>query len=474
MTDRVAKNTLYLTAASVGQKLIAFVYFLFLARIMAPDATGQYFLAISITVIFSVVADFGITSVVIREVAKNKNRAGELVSYALGLKFPLIVLAILGAIVSGYILQYDPEIQFLIWLACAVLLLDAFQVFLYGVLRGFQALQYEAVGVFVSMGMTALIGGLVLWLYPSLPLLIMALMGGSFINVCVAGVQVAKRLGWRVFLPTWSKSQTLWFLKTAFPFALAAIFVKVYSYVDSIFISKMLDLTAVGLYAIAYKFTYAFQFLPLAFIAALYPGMSAVVGKDESALVRILMRSMWYMAILSAPIVFGIYAIAPDAVLLAGEDYLEAGVVLQMLIFVLIPIFLDFPIGALLNASGRQSTKTAIMGLTMVINIVFNAVLIPHIAILGAVYAALVSFIFMFLAGLYFVRSVLPSFSLRVLLKTILPIYMSGLLMLAVVIGLKPVVGWVVVIPIGGLVYLGALVLTKSLKMSDLTYVRNI
>ncbi|NQV90251.1 flippase [Candidatus Uhrbacteria bacterium] len=474
MTERVARNTLYLTVASVGQKLIAFVYFLFLARIMMPDATGQYFLAISIVTIFSVVADFGITSVTVREIAKDGNRAPELISHALGLKLPLIILAILGAVLSGAVLGYDHSIQQLIWLACGVLLLDAIQVFLYGVLRGFQALQYESVGVAVSMSVTALMGGIVLWIYPSLPLLVFALIAGSLMNVLIAGAMVARRVGWKAFIPVWSKRQTFWILKTAFPFALAAIFVKVYSYVDSIFISKLLDITAVGLYSIAYKFTYAFQFLPLAFIAALYPGMSAVVGKDESALLRVFMRSMWYMAILSAPIVFGIFAISQEAVLLAGEGYIEAGVVLQVLIFVLIPIFLDFPIGALLNASGRQTTKTTIMGLTMVINIIANAILIPSIGILGAAYAALISFIFMFSVGLFFVRSVLPSFSYQELMSTVAPIYLSGGLMLLFVLLLKPFIGWILVIPVGGIVYLGGLIATRSVKKSDLTYIRNI
>lgn len=263
-------------------------------------------------------------------------------------------------------------------------------------------------------------------------------------------------------------------MRMAFPFALAAIFVKVYSYIDSILISKFLDTTSVGLYAIAYKFTYAFQFLPLAFVAALYPGMSAVAGKDEAALERILLRSMWYMAILSAPIVFGLYAIAPEAIRLAGDGYELAVPVLQTLIFVLIPIFLDFPIGSLLNAAGKQTTKTAIMGVTMVINIILNAVLIPQVGILGAAYAALVSFIFMFAAGLFFIPSVIPSFSFLKLLRSVLPMYLVGVLMLVIVLVLKPLVGWLPVIVIGGAVYLVGLVTTRSISWKDLRYFKHV
>ena len=288
MTGQVAKNALYLTVASVGQKIIAFVYFLFLARVMMPDLTGQYFLALSIMTMYSVIAEFGITSVTTREIAKDPTQAPQLIPHALALKLPLMTVAVVGAILTGRFLGYEPEVQTLIAISSVVLVIDALQVFFYGVLRGFQALQYEAVGIFSGMMTTAILGGLVLVFAPSLPLLVVALIAGSSVNLLVSSHRVARRVGWKTLIPRWSARDAKTIMRMAFPFALAAIFVKVYSYIDSIFISKFLDTTAVGLYAIAYKFTYAFQFLPLAFVAALYPGMSAVAGKDDVALNRIL------------------------------------------------------------------------------------------------------------------------------------------------------------------------------------------
>lgn len=472
VTQRVAKNTFYLTLASFGQKAIALVYFLFLARIMMPEATGAYFLALSITAMYSVVAEFGITSVTIREIAKEPSQARTLVGHALALKIPLMGLAVLGSVLTGRLLGYSSEIQFLIALASSVLVVDALQVFFYGVLRGFQVLQYESVGIFAGMATTAAVGGLALWLSPSLPLLVAALLAGSLVNLLVSGSRVARRLGWGALVPRWSAGSSWLLLRMAFPFALAAIFVKVYSYIDSIFISKFLDTAAVGLYAIAYKLTYAFQFLPLAFVAALYPGMSAVVGKDNAALERVLRRSLWYMALLSAPIAFGLYAIAPEAVALVGEQYAPATAVLQTLVFVLIPIFLDFPIGSLLNAAGKQSLKTGIMGATMLLNIAFNAVLIPGLGILGAAYAALISFTFMLVSGLFFVPRVLPTFSWAMLLRTVAPIYGSGAVMLLLVLWLKPFVGWITVIPLGAVAYMACLLLAGSLTREDMLYLK--
>jgi len=474
VTKQVARNTLYLTIASVGQKIIAFVYFLFIARVMQPEQTGVYFLALSVTTIFSVVAEFGITPVTTREIAKDPSRASSLISHALSIKIPFLVLAVFCALLTGRLLGYSEQTQTLIALSSIVLVIDALQVFFYGVLRGFQVLKYESIGIFFGMLTTAMVGGVTLWLNPNLSWLIVALMAGSSINLFVSVSRVADRLGWSTLRPRWSTQEARVILSMAFPFALAAIFVKVYSYIDSIFISKFLDTTAVGIYAIAYKYTYAFQFLPLSFIAALYPGMSSVVGKDDAELSRVLLRSLWYMALLSAPIVFGLFAIAPEVIGLAGEGYQRSTQVFQVLIFVLIPIFLDFPIGALLNAAGRQMTKTSIMGVTMVINVVLNLLLIPQVGILGAAYAALVSFLFMLLAGLWFVPSIIHSFSFRALFGTIVPVYLVGLIMLASVILLKPFIGWLAVIPVGGVVYIGGLFLAGSFSLNDLRYFRRV
>lgn len=474
MTVHVAKNTAFLTLASVGQKIIAFVYFLFVARIMMPEATGEYFIAISITVIFTVVADMGITAVVIREVAKDPSQAAARLSQALSIKLPLLVLSFIGAIVTGAALGYDTDLRFLITLACIVLSLDAVHLLFYGVLRGFQLLRYEAFGVFAGQVVTGMVGGLVLWLHPTLPSLIIALVAGSFTNVLISGFFIIKRLGTRALVPTFASVETKKLVMAAIPFALAALFVKTYSYIDSILISKFLDTTAVGIYSIAYKFTYAFQFLPLAFTAALYPAMSAVVGKDPEGLERIFLRGMWYMAMLATPIVLGLWAIAPEVVLLAGREYEGAAIVLQVLIFVLLPIFLDFPIGSLLNASGRQSTKTAIMGATMMINVVLNILLIPRFGILGAAYAAFICFICMFLLGMVFVPQILPTYRLRHLFSILVPIFISGGLMLISVQLMKPIVGWIAVMPLGALVYILALFITKTLHKNDVAFLFNL
>lgn len=474
VSNTVAKNTLYLTLAAIGQKIIAFVYFLVLARVLAPELTGEYFLATSIIIMFSVVADFGISPLLVREIAKEPKSTVTITRNAIALKVPLILLGMLGAVLTGGFLNYSAQVQGLILIGTIVLLLDALTVIFYGVLRGHQILKFESVGVFLAQSMTAIIGGLSLWLNPNLNIIMLALVGGSTVNAMVSGLMVAKRFGWKILLPKFEREGMKWLFVTALPFALAAIFVKVYSYIDSVFISKMLGSVAVGIYAVAYKLTYAFQFLPMAFSAALYPNLSELTKEDNPKLNETLMSAFWYMGLLSVPIVFGMSAIAEELVLLTGDGFTDAAPVLSVLVLVLLPIFLDFPVGALLNASGRQVTKTTIYGMTMLVNVALNLLFIPNYFVIGAAYAALGSFTFLFIAGMYFVPKIVNGFSWLEFCKTLLPIYLSGGVMYLTVVYLKPHIGWALVIPVGAVVYGLCLYLSGSLNIENIKKLRTV
>ncbi len=441
---------------------------------MMPENTGAYFLATSFTMIFSVFTDIGLTSVLIREIAKRPDESIAFSKKALTLKYPFTLLAVLGMILTSYLLGYDASIRLLILIASSVLILDSFQTFFYGMLRGKQEMAYESFGMFAGMTVTAITGSVILFFSPSLILLILALSLGSFTNLCISGYGVLRTFGKEVFIPVWDGSFVKHLLKLAFPFALAAIFIKVYSYIDSIMISKFLGTLEVGLYSIAYKFTYAFQFLPLAFVAGLYPSFSATVKSDPQALKQLFHRSLWYMSIIAVPITFGLWLIAPEVVLLAGESYASAGPVLRTLVIVLLPIFLDFPVGALLNAADRQYTKTVIIGLTMIVNVILNALLIPTVGVLGAAYAALFSFFFMFIAGISKVPSIIPTLSFRTLGWDLGKIFFSGVVMLTVGWMIKDLFGWIVSIPACILSYTLMLFLTKSIQQSDLVSIRRL
>lgn len=463
-----------MTMASVGQKLIAFVYFLFLARIMMPERTGMFFLATSIVTAFSVFTDLGLTSILIREVAKHPENREVATRRAVGLKLTLILLTVILVFIATPFFGYGKEITEFILITTVVMTTDALALVCYGVLRGSQKLRYEAVGMFIGQCITVLIGSLSLILHPDVRFLILALFCGSFSGLLISSSQVIRLYGWRLLVPSWDKHAQWNMMKIMIPFALTGIFTKIYSSLDIVLISKLMSTTAVGIYSVAYKFTYAFQFLPLAFSAALYPSLSATIENDKQATAHTFDRAIWYILLIATPIVFGVWLIAPEMIRLPGREYSESAVVLRTLIFVLFPSFLEIPFGALLNASDRQATRMKIMGLAMVVNAIIDLFLISRLGLLGAVIGSLMSYTIMILAELFIVSKFLPQFLNRAFVLRTCGTIVSGLAMLGVGLILKIWLHWMLVIPCAALVYVGALLLTRSVTKQDVVGLRSL
>ncbi len=470
--SNLAKNTAFLTAASIAQKAVAFIYFALLARTLGKESVGVYFLTLATITSVAVFADLGVTSVLIRDIAADRLRAASILQKTLGVKCWAILLAVLLAVVFPMTLSNDPAGWQLVWLAIPIMIADSLSLTFYGVLRGIEELRYESMGIFVGQSLSTIAGAMVIFSHDaSLPLLIGALSIGSIWNAGFSAYHVARRLQRSAFLPRFEHMRPV--IVAAFPFFLAAVFVKIYSSVDSFTLKAVIGDAAVGLYSVAYKLTYAFQFLPLAFIGALYPRMSSVAN-DPVELKRTFLNAQWYLALLVSPIVFGIAALAPEIIqTVYGDGYIDSILPLTILIFVLLPIFFDFPIGSLLNATGRQMTKTKIMGATMLINIAINIVLIPRIGIPGASIASIISFIAMFGMGIWVLRRIIP-ITTGEWFRTIGGFIGSGIAMMFVVLALKSTMPWIATIPIGALVFAALSIATRSITKAHWRHARQL
>jgi O-antigen/teichoic acid export membrane protein len=403
----IARNAAWLFVATTGQKLLAFLSFTIAARIVGVTVTGEYFYAIAVTSTAVILADLGMTPVVIRAISAGKEEGRRLLSAALHIKaylIPVAVIVALGYVVLGHA---SPVILTTTAIACLVMSADALHLILYGALRGTQRLQFEAMGMFIGQVLTAITAVSAATLGWGAPGLAVALLIASSWNVAWAVIQT--RLQGVVPLPA-TKHDMLSLVKQAIPFALAGIFVKVYSYLDSLMLHAFHGSDDVGKYAVAYKITYAFQFIPLVFTAALFPAMSSVYATgDKKKLRGVLAGSLRLMAIVAAPLAAGISAIAPRFVPFAfGLEFLGSIPALVVLPWVLIPIFLDFPIGSLLNATHRAHLKTGAMGATMVINALLNAILVPLYGPVGAAWAGVGSFWALMAMGMWFTWDDLP------------------------------------------------------------------
>ncbi len=467
MSHSIAKNTAFMTVASIAQKIISFVYFTLIARSVGVEGTGKYFLALSFTTIFVVFVDLGLTNVLVREASRVKENIQKYVSTILSVKLLFGALSYGVVIFVSSVLYPDIELRHMIYLSGITMLFDSFNLTIYGILRSLGDLRFESFSITLSQLLSFLLGGIFLWLDLPIIFLILAFTVPSALNAIFAGGVVWKRYAIRPW-PKFEKQTFSFLWKITIPFALAAIFARIYSYIDSILLKEMMGTEAVGWYSTPYKITYAFQFIPLALTAAIYPRMSEYFIHQKEKLATILHDSIKYLLLVSVPIAFGVCILAPDIILfLYGTDFFESIRPLQILILSLIFSFVSFPIGACLNACNKQITQTTIVGIVMVINIVLNIFLIPILGVSGAAIAALVGNTLLALFGYFFLPSIAPIAHSKYAL-TFGKVLVCGMVMSAVVYGVNILSNIVVAILSGAIVYSIMVLVTRLLTTAEI------
>ncbi len=395
----IAKNTSYLTLALILQKIISFSYFTLLARFIGPADLGKYYLAISLTTIFAIFIDLGLGNVLTREVAKREKEPSIWLGNILALKLPLTIFSLISLFIFVYFVGYDKLTTTLIYISAISMVLDSFTNSFFATSRGCHNLKYESIASVIFQLIVLVVGYGALLMGASLLWAMAALAIASVFNLIFSFSVVYFKLKIKVKL-IWNSLFIKQVIKVSWPFAVFAIFQRFYTYFDSVLLSIYAGDTQVGLYQVAFKIIFALQFLPLAFTASVYPALSSYWKNNREQLAITFERAMNYLTIISLPIVVGVFLLADKIVLLFKDDYLEAALPLKISIISLLFIFLNFPIGSLLNACDAQKKNTRNMIIVAVSSVVLNLVLIPHYQAVGASWVVLFTNFLMFVLGM--------------------------------------------------------------------------
>ncbi len=467
MSYSVTQNTTFLTVASVLQKVISFSYFTIIARLIGVGNTGQYFFAISFTTIFSVIADFGLGPVLTREVAKDPNNAERYLNTVFYTKLIFGIIAYALALFAINVLGYPESLKQLVYLSGVTMIFDNLQTAFYSIFRAKKNLIYESISIVGSQIITLVIGSIALFNHWSLLWLIAAYTIPSFLNFLFVAYFLKKQYSLRYRL-YFDVGLFKIFIALAVPFALAGIISRLYAYTDSIIISKFLGNVHLGWWSVPYKITFAFQFIPAALSASIYPVMSALSATNPQKIADLFQKSWHYLLGAVLPISIGIYALAPKIIVkLYGEQYAPSAPILRILLVSLIFGFLSFITGALLNATGHPKIQTSLFTVALLVNCVSNIVLLPRLELVGAAISALIGNLVLCFGGLYYSRRfiVIPS---GPLFKSVFQICLPALAMGLSVYFLAIKLNFIFTIPLGAIVYILLLFGTGAITLSTL------
>lgn len=500
--QRVARNTAWFTVGSIGQKLLSLLYFTVIAMAVGVSGTGRYFFALTFTALFVMGADWGMSPVIIREVAKDRSRGLTLFRAALRCKVIAIVLTVIAVIAAAAAAGYPLDTQRAVAVAAAALAIDSVHLICYAVLRGLQRVSYEAIGIVVNqltvtvlgIGVLVVLAGLQsgtdTWLVATRPIdtawLLAPFVIASLVNLTIALYGLAREGVFRELRPAvqsdrlntaglcaTARGSWRWLLVAATPFALTGILARVYTYSDTFLLSHLSTESEVGYYSVPFKIAFAFQFIPLALIGALYPAMSEVAVRDRARLGGTFTEGVRALLLVAMPIAFGIGVLADRIVATVyGPSFLPSVMPLAVLAVAIPLTFVNFPAGYLLNAVDRQATSTALIAIATVANIALNIALIPPWGAVGAAISALAATALLTTMNLVMVYRTV-SYDLHALVHPFLRILTACLAMSAVVLLTSPL-PLIVPVILGAITYGAIAFAIGAVRRSDLAVITGI
>lgn len=471
MSNKVlAKNTVWYISALATQKALSFLYFIIIARAIGVEDLGKFSFALSFTTIFAIVLDFGMTQVLIRESARDKQSAQKYLSSSLGIKLIGSAIIYLFVIFLINIMQYPTITKQLVYITGIVMIFDSLALSFYGILRGHHNLKFESLGAVANQTLVLLFGFLAVTMNWGLRIIMSAYLIGSLFNFTYSALWMYLKTKIKPIL-----SYDIKIIKTlliySLPFAIAGIFMRLYSNIDIVLLSKMTNDTAVGLYGVAYKVSFALQFMGLAVLASVYPIFCSYFLSDKSMLETTYNKVLYFMLFLSLPLSVGVIAVS-DKIIgpVFGQQY-EASLPAIYFMMTAIPLsFMSYPSGALLNACNKQNINTAILGITALFSIMLNLILIPIFGFVGSAMAVPLSYALMLSSQVYFINKIIK-FENKFLAIKFTKLFLSASVMFAFAWYAKQTLNVLPVILLSVVLYIASIYFIKAITKKDVLIV---
>jgi O-antigen/teichoic acid export membrane protein len=405
----IAKNTSVLAISQVITSILGFFLLIYIARYLGEVGFGKFNFAVSFTALFIIFADLGISNLIIRELARNKELTNGYLTNVSLIKLLLSFLAFGLIALTINLMDYPQDTTYAVYLFGIYMVLTAFALTFKAIFQAFERMEYVAVAtmikkiILISLVFFVLFSGY-------------GLIGLGYAYI-IAGI-VDVTLSFSIVLikiakPKLTIDLSLWktLIVRSVPFALGTLFGVLFFRIDTVMLSFLKDDAAVGIYSAAYV-----PLLALRFIALFYV-----------------------------------------------DQYSASIIAFQILAFFIPLRFVSSITGTLLTSINRQSIRTVSVGLSALFNIVLNAAMIPFLSYIGASIATVLSELFLYFVFIYFITKHYKKLELH---KHFIKPLVAALMMGGFVFYFKDT-NLLLLMLLAGIVYFVILVLLRTFTQED-------
>lgn len=525
LTKKILTNTFWMVLGRVLTALLGIISIKVITNYLPTDIYGQYTTLYEFIGFFAIAADFGLYTIGVREMAKKEKSEQDILANILSIRIILIILTLgLSILVANLIPKYqDTYVSSGIWLVAITTSL----MLLHGTLTS--VLQYRLKMLYANIALTIgkilNVGFIVTTIFYLSPdniekgftqLLYAGIVGNGamlLITLFIVSKYIKIRLKFN-----WQFTKDI--LVKALPLGLSLILSTIYFKLDVILLSLLRDYHETGLYGVSLKFMEIITVIPVFFMNSALPSLTENFRNNIQKFVSLIERSWHFLLLIATPLLIGGVILAfPLTFLISSPQFLSGfhcnadmqiveqtaeealktctnleknpdfiettseyelpftymqgtDVALKLILVAMFFSFLNTLFTFTLISIDKQSLLLVINLIGAAFNVITNLIFIPQYGFVGAAITTIITEIIV-LAGTYIAMKKYANFKIFDL--TSLKILFSGALMGLTVYLLQPITyTWLenanvlILVPIGGIIYAGSILLTKAINLKDL------
>ena len=306
--QRVGRNVLVTLATQLISWGLTFAVTLYLPRYVGDSGLGELTFAISFVTVFGVLVPLGTSTLLVKEIARDQSRTGELLLAALSLRIPLSIFLTGVAALLAFLLGYSESLRTLILVFALGMIVGAVDDVFGSALQGQENLTRQNFGYLINKFLTSTLT--IVLILRHAPLWAIATVG---IWTGIASLLV-NASAFRPLLPSLRVPRLETIKSLAFagiPFMGWAVCQTLYGQADPIVLKFVTNDRTVGWYAAAFRLVCTTLFLPTALTTALLPTLSRLHQESQAEFRQLARRMLGLVMLCGIPIAL-VLILLPD------------------------------------------------------------------------------------------------------------------------------------------------------------------
>ncbi|GIW65055.1 MAG: polysaccharide biosynthesis protein [Candidatus Parcubacteria bacterium] len=402
----IIKNAFWLYLSEVISKGLRLIIFLLVARNLGPTKFGIFEYLYSFIGVFFLVADFGISNILIREYQQREDKRKYL-NNAFSLKLALSLGFALISIIF-FPLSKKSDNFLLYFLIVLFYFLSHLESFFESYFLAIQKTEKRFIFNLTNSILIFLIIIFGLKIYQNVLIVVIAYLSGMFFGLVLAYLIFLLETKQKLSLDF---SLTKYYLTNGLALSLFGILGYVFFGMDKIFLAHFRTLDEVAYYSTASRIIGALMFLPSLFGASFYPYLAqkAIEQNSKSRIFKKFYKLIFLSLIAGFSLSIIIYFSSYWLILfLFGEKYLPAVDVLRFFIWILVFLFPVSLLDLILISYHKQWLDFVITLIPAMLNLILNFIFVPLMGMIGAALASILSqilnFVLSFVVSVYVLK----------------------------------------------------------------------